>query len=209
MGEGMSELCRWLHEQLEQLPLVRFPFKLELLPKNGMYFLYEEGEVWGHGGDKPRIVRVGTHRGSGNFRNRIKEHYLLDEARMNFGESRPKPSDRSVFRKNIGRALLNKDEDNYLDIWNISFIERRNKVLWGPKRDIEKEKRIEEAVTRIYVDQQLARESLSNTEDKGKRVMANPTPQRRTNQRKRQGNNHERHQENGGVAKNTLKTRTS
>gem|GEM_PF-3534987 len=38
---GISELCRWLHEQLEQLPHVRFPFKLELLPENGIYFFYE------------------------------------------------------------------------------------------------------------------------------------------------------------------------
>lgn len=40
----MSELCKWLHEQLEQLPLVKFPFRLEQLPGNGIYFFYEEGE---------------------------------------------------------------------------------------------------------------------------------------------------------------------
>jgi hypothetical protein len=114
----MSELCKWLHEQLEQLPLIRFPFRLEQLPENGIYFFYEDGEVWGHGGNKPRIVRVGTHK-DGNFRSRIKEHYLLDESWMNFNENKPKPSDRSIFRKNIGRALLNKDKDSYLKIWNI------------------------------------------------------------------------------------------
>jgi len=56
----MSELCKRLHEQLEQLPLIRYPFKLDQLPENGIYFFYEDGEIWGHGGDKPRIVRVGT-----------------------------------------------------------------------------------------------------------------------------------------------------
>lgn len=40
----MSELCKWLHEQLEQLPLVKLPFRLEQLPGNGIYFFYEEGE---------------------------------------------------------------------------------------------------------------------------------------------------------------------
>jgi len=144
----MSELCKWLHEQLEQLPLIRFPFRLELLPKNGIYFFYEAGEVWGHGGNKLRIVRVGTHK-NGNFRNRIKEHYLLDETWMNFDKNRPKPSDRSIFRKNIGRALLNRGKDSYLQIWDIDFMTRRNKELWGSKRDIEKEKRVEEMITRI------------------------------------------------------------
>ncbi|MEM2939849.1 MAG: hypothetical protein QXU95_06250 [Candidatus Bathyarchaeia archaeon] len=30
----MSELCRWLHEQLEKLPSIKYPFKLEILPEN-------------------------------------------------------------------------------------------------------------------------------------------------------------------------------
>jgi len=144
----MSETCKWLHEQLEQLPILKFPFKLKWLPQNGIYFFYENGEVWGHGGDKPRIVRVGSHK-DGNFRSRIKEHYLLDESKMNFGRNDPKPSDRSIFRKNIGRALLNKERDDYLKIWNIDFIKKENRELFGYKRDIEKEKRIELEVTKI------------------------------------------------------------
>ncbi len=144
----MSELCKWLHEQLEQLPLIRFPFKLELLPTNGIYFFYEDGEVWGHGGDKPKIVRIGTHR-DGNFRSRISEHFLLNESRMNFDKNKPKPSDRSIFRKNIGRALLNKNKDEYLRIWNIDFIKRKNRELYRDERDIEKEKEIEKIITKI------------------------------------------------------------
>jgi hypothetical protein len=144
----MSELCRWLHEQLEQLPLIKFPFKLEILPENGIYFFYEEGEFWGHGGEKLRIVRVGTHK-NGNFRSRIKEHFLLDKYWMNFDKNKPKPSDRSIFRKNIGRALLNKEKDEYLKIWEIDFMIGQNQHLWGNKRDIEKEKRIEEEITKI------------------------------------------------------------
>lgn len=117
----MSELCKWLHEQLERLPIIRFPFELEKLPENGIYFFYEDGEVWGHGGNNTRIVRIGTHRGK-NFRSRINEHFLLDESKMNFDKSKPKPSDRSIFRKNIGRALLNKHSDDYLEVWEISEI---------------------------------------------------------------------------------------
>ena len=49
----MSERCKWLHEQLEQLPLIRYPFNPNDLPENGIYFFYEEGETWGHGGTSP------------------------------------------------------------------------------------------------------------------------------------------------------------
>lgn len=39
----MSYLCKWIHEQLERLPLVMCPFNLDELPKNGIYFVYETG----------------------------------------------------------------------------------------------------------------------------------------------------------------------
>jgi len=133
---------------LEILPLIKYPFKLETLPENGIYFFYEDGEFWGHGGKKLRIVRVGTHR-DGNFKSRIKEHFLLYRAWMNFDRNKPKPSDRSIFRKNIGRALLNKDKDEYLRIWEIDFILRKNREKHSMERDIEKEKRIEETITKI------------------------------------------------------------
>lgn len=129
--------------------MVRYPFRLEWLPKSGIYFFYEKGEIWGHGGVKPRIVRIGTHSGEGNFRSRIGEHFLLDESRMNFDKDKPKPSDRSIFRKNIGRALLNRNGDPYLQVWEKDFTPRRNKELFSHLRDIEKEKAVEAEITRI------------------------------------------------------------
>ena len=55
----MSEKCSWLHNQLESLPPVRFPFDIKSLPSNGIYFFYEEGETTEHGSSrKPRIVRI-------------------------------------------------------------------------------------------------------------------------------------------------------
>jgi len=145
----MSEKCKWLHETLEELPLIKYPFKLESLPYNGIYFLYEEGETWGHGGSKLRIVRIGAHRGDNNFRARISEHFLTDESRMNFDRNRPKPSDRSIFRKNIGRALLNRNGDPYLETWNIDFTQPKNRNKFGNLRDVEKEKSIEWQITEI------------------------------------------------------------
>jgi hypothetical protein len=41
----MSELCKWLHRQLEQLPLVKFPFRLEQLPENGYISSMKKGNL--------------------------------------------------------------------------------------------------------------------------------------------------------------------
>ena len=71
-------------------------------------------------------MRIGTHR-ENNFRNRISEHFLLNESKMNFNNETPKPSDRSIFRKNIGRALLNKQSADYLKVWNIDYTTSANK----------------------------------------------------------------------------------
>jgi len=145
----MSEQCKWLHEKLEQLPIIKFPFKLQQLPENGIYFFYEQGEIWGHGGNKPRIVRIGTHK-DGNFRNRIKEHYLLDESKMNFDSGKPALHERSIFRKHIGSALLNQHNDDYLQIWEkIDFTPKKNREKFGHLRNIRKEKEIESEITRI------------------------------------------------------------
>ncbi len=84
----VTSTCQWLHENLEVLQLIRYPFDInKLLPNNGVYFFYEDGEVWGHGSadddtnnNKPRIVRIGTHK-DGNFKSRISEYFLLNESK--------------------------------------------------------------------------------------------------------------------------------
>lgn len=143
--------CEWLHRQLEELPIFRYPFSLEDLPRNGIYFFYEDGEEWGHGGNHLRIVRIGTHKGY-NFRSRINDHFLFNDRKMNFNEMKPAPKDRSIFRKNIGRALLNKKKDKYIEIWNIDFTSRGNREKYGNLRDIEKEKEIETMTTKTLRD---------------------------------------------------------
>ena len=144
----MSENCKWLHENLEFLPLIKFPYDTNKLPDNGIYFFYENGELWGHGSNKPRIVRVGTHR-DGNFKSRIGEHFLLNESKMNFDITKPAPHERSIFRKNIGRALLNKAKDDYLKVWKTDFTSKENRNKFAHIRDIIKEKAIESDITRI------------------------------------------------------------
>ena len=143
----LSELCRSLHQQLEALPIIRFPFDLTSLPNNGIYFFYEDGEYWGHGGERPRVVRIGTHRKDGNFRHRIGEHFALDERRMNFDATRAAPRERSIFRKHIGRALLKQRGDPYLAVWEIDFTSREKREKYGHLRDIAKEKVVESEIT--------------------------------------------------------------
>jgi hypothetical protein len=144
----MSETCRWLHCQLERFPLIRFPFNLKHLPLNGIYFIYEVSELWGHGERKRRIVRIGTHR-EGNFGKRIKEHFLLGKDSFEIDPNKPKYADRSIFRKNIGRALLNRDNDGYLRIWNIDFTNKENRERFSHCRNAVKEERIETEISNI------------------------------------------------------------
>lgn len=147
MNTNAAALCKWLHHKIDALPLFSYPFDLISLPTNGIYFFYERGEISGHNSEKQRIVRVGTHR-DGNFRSRIAQHFLLDERKMAFTKDQPPPHDRSVFRKHIGRALLNRARDPYLSVWGkIDFTTPKIRNTKGHLRDISKEVAIEQVVT--------------------------------------------------------------
>jgi hypothetical protein len=101
--------CEALHEWANSLSILRFPFDDASIPLNGIYILFERGEV-AHGGN--RIVRVGTHTGTGQLRSRLRQHFLVEN------------KDRSIFRKNIGRALLNRDHDPFLPTWELDRTSR-------------------------------------------------------------------------------------
>jgi hypothetical protein len=69
---------------------------------------------------------------------------------MKFTQTSPKPSDRSIFRKNIGRALLNRQRDlDYLKVWEIDFTSNINRANHSHFRNIEKEKTIESQITEL------------------------------------------------------------
>lgn len=144
-----TDSCEWLHNLLEELPLVRYPFDIEKLPENGVYFFYEKGEKNGHNSkNKPRIVRVGTHR-EGNFKARMKDHFIFNNAKMNFNQNQSPPHDRSIFRTNLGRAILNKRNKEYLKIWNTDYTTKKNRKELSHLRNIEFEKEIETEITKI------------------------------------------------------------
>lgn len=101
--------CAALHTWARSLPRHRFPFDEKKIPKDGIYLLFEKGER-SHGGE--RLVRAGTHTGEGQLPSRLRQHFVMEN------------KDRSIFRKNIGRALLNKKPDPYAAVWELDFHER-------------------------------------------------------------------------------------
>ncbi len=55
--------------------------------------------------------------------------------------------DRSIFRKNIGRCLLNKNQDPFLQDWERDLTTRAAREEWGDKLDSSKQAEIENQVS--------------------------------------------------------------
>ena len=139
-GESKMTDCENLHDILKQGKSFDFKSDIAIMTKhavlpvvsticeNGVYILYEKGEK-GHNGD--RIVRIGIHIGKDQLGHRINQHFKLEN------------KDRSIFRKNIGRAFLNKKNDPYLEIWN----ETRS-----PRADKDFEKTLEKEISKYMQD---------------------------------------------------------
>ena len=125
--------CEELHKWLNSLMLFRFPFDEKQIPFNGLYVLFEKGER-AHGVN--RIVRVGTHTGQNQLRSRLKQHFLTEN------------KDRSIFRKNIGRCILNKSNDPYLQKWEWDLTSKQSKNKYSRLIDLERQKEIEKTVTK-------------------------------------------------------------
>ena len=125
--------CEELHVLCKKAKRYAYPFNPPDIPLNGIYIMFEKREC-GHNTD--RIVRVGTHNGNDQLRSRLKLHFEMEN------------KDRSIFRKNIGRAILNSENSDYLEIWNCdsTSVKDKNKLL-GVKNN-EFEKQIEKRITK-------------------------------------------------------------
>lgn len=128
-------ICERLHKIFNGLTRHRFPFDESLIPKNGIYVLFETGER-AHG-DRDRIVRIGTHTGKDNLRRRLAEHFLREN------------KDRSIFRKNIGRALLNQKSDDFLKQWEIDLTTKAARLQHAGQIDLEKLSKVEKEVSAV------------------------------------------------------------
>lgn len=130
----MSQTCHKLHYLFNSLPLFGFPFDMAKIPNNGLYILFENGE-YGHGSN--RIVRIGTHTGNNQLPFRLQQHFMREN------------KDRSIFRKNVGRALLKKARDPYLAIWELDLTTREAKKKHSNLIDPVKQKKVEQQVTNV------------------------------------------------------------
>ncbi len=102
----MNNICSTLHILLSQLPRLDASSDMRQLPLNGIYVFFEKGET-AHRTD--RIVRIGTHAGKDQMVLKLKLHVVNEH------------KDKSVFRKNIGRAILNGVNDPFLAQWNVDL----------------------------------------------------------------------------------------
>jgi len=130
----MSQICHNLHHLFNNLPLFSFPFDESKIPQNGIYILFEAGE-YAHGTN--RIVRIGTHTGNNQLLSRLKQHFIKEN------------KDRSIFRKNIGRVILNRAKDSYLAKWDLKLTTREDKKKFLHLIDPVRQKQIEQQVTSL------------------------------------------------------------
>lgn len=128
----MSKECEKIHDLTRGLERHGFPFDESKILSNGIYFLFETGEK-GHHGD--RIVRVGTHTGTNQLRSRLRQHFLNEN------------KDRSIFRKNIGRALLSRANDPFIEVWELDLTTRKAKDKYSSSVDYHYQKNIEAQVS--------------------------------------------------------------
>jgi len=123
MSDQSIQLTEELYALIGLLPRWNHQTAKMQLPQNGVYVFFERGETlqW-RGTVKERMVRVGTHRKNGRFKDRIRQHY--GNARSLGGNKNG-----SVFRKHLGGALLRRanPHDDRLREWvkqgGLSFAE--------------------------------------------------------------------------------------
>ena len=129
----MSKNCSIIHQWFNRMEKYSFPFNKQEIPHNGIYILFEKGE-FAHSTN--RIVRIGTHTGDKQLCSRLDQHFVNEN------------KDRSIFRKNIGRALLSKNEDPFLKQWEINSTTKNAKKYYSHSIDFIKQKKVEEMVTK-------------------------------------------------------------
>jgi hypothetical protein len=128
----MSRICKELHRLFNRQQVFRFPFADSCVPGNEVYAVFEDGETAHQG---RRIVRIGTHRGDDRLACRLREHYVNEN------------KDRSIFRRNVGCALLTKDRDPFISQWELDLTSRAARAIHLRLVDLEKQKSVEKAVS--------------------------------------------------------------
>jgi len=151
----MTDFYSQLHEIFNSSNRFYFPFDKDLkkIPLNGIYVLFENGEKFKH---LDRIVRIGTHTGQDQLRSRLLQHFVKEN------------KNRSIFRKNIGRAILNRDRNPYLTIWELDTTSRIEKDKNGHLIDKLLEIELEKQISK-YIQDNLSF-TVFEVPDKNKRL---------------------------------------
>lgn len=124
----MQQSCNQLHKNVSNLPVINHDQVNDKIKKDGIYFIVDRNE---NSHSHNRIVRIGTHTGEGNLYQRIYEHIYKEN------------KDRSIFRKHIGRCILAKNKDAYLEKWELDLTSRKNKDKYSHLINIDFQKKIE------------------------------------------------------------------
>ncbi len=138
----MRNIVFELHKLFNEQKRYSFPFEqfIKEIPQNGIYIIFENGEKYDN---LDRIVRVGTHTGNNQLRSRLNQHFIKEN------------KNRSIFRKNIGRCFLNKENNPYLNLWELDITSKGGKEKNLKSLDLVFEKQIEKRIS-SYVQTNLS-----------------------------------------------------
>ena len=142
MGERMAYLKKLLNDSTEHIPntmcdrlhklfcsMPRYTWEQirEVPFTNGIYIIFEKDEQYR---GMERIVRVGTHTSSDRLKTRLLNHFVNEN------------HDGSIFRKNIGKAILNAHCDPYLANWTIDTSKPENRAYLDVDKNADTERRV-------------------------------------------------------------------
>jgi hypothetical protein len=138
----MENIPLELHRLFNEQRRFSYPFNnvINDIPYNGIYIVFEIGEKCK---EFDRIVRVGTHIGNNQLRSRLCQHFIKENKNL------------SIFRKNIGRCFLNKDNNPYLALWNLDTTSRADKAKNSKLLDLNFEKQLEKKISN-YIQTNLS-----------------------------------------------------
>ena len=124
---GAEGAALWLHRLFERLPRYDWQGIDDIPFDDGISILYERGETY-YG--FARVVHVGAHTAPGRLKQRLADHFLREDRNA------------SILRKNIGKALLNRSQDPYLDIWSLDTSRYPNQERENPRSQAQVEREV-------------------------------------------------------------------
>lgn len=124
---SVASACIQLHRLFNGMPRYTWDTISDIPFSNGIYILFEKGETY-H--EMDRVVRVGTHTAQGRLKKRLLDHFVHEN------------HDGSIFRKNIGKAILNAYKDPYLENWTIDTSKPQNLIYKDDEKNADTEARV-------------------------------------------------------------------